>query len=119
MHPLDIGKPQAKSKPKFTRSSNSNIFEEVKAAAAGQIESLASRWLPGKTKRSGDNLMALNPTRADKKIGSFSINVRTGVWADFATDDKGGDIISFYAYLHNVKQIEAARELADLLGVRT
>ena len=43
--------------------------------------------------------------------------MRTGVWADFATDDKGGDIISYYAYIKGLGQIDAAKELADRLGV--
>jgi hypothetical protein len=107
---------------KATRSArplqNRNIFEEVNLAAKPQIKELAQRWL-GQTRMSGDNLQALNPTRADKNIGSFSINIRTGVWSDFATQDSGGDIISFYAYLHRVRQIEAAREIASLLGVET
>ena len=117
MHPSEIGvhrpKPTPKPKPKPHKC---DIFAEVKSAAHSQIRSLAERWLPH-TRMSGSNLMALNPTRVDKSIGSFGINVRTGAWADFATDDAGGDIISFYAYLHCKSQIEAARELADILGV--
>ena len=31
--------------------------------------------------------------------GSFSVSITTGVWADFATDDRGGDLVSLYAYL--------------------
>ena len=46
-----------------------------------------------------------------------SINVRTGRWADFATGDKGGDVISLAAYLFQCRQIEAARTLAATLGV--
>ena len=30
--------------------------------------------------------VALNPTRADKRAGSFKINLQTGRWADFAAD---------------------------------
>jgi hypothetical protein len=95
---------------------NRNIFEDVKAAASGRIQDLASRVL-GKTVLKGDNLFALNPTRADRHIGSFCINVRSGLWADFATGDTGGDIISFYAYIEGTRQIEAAKELAYILGV--
>ena len=103
------------AKPRYPQP-RVNIFEAVNDAAKGQIESLCRGWL-GRCERSGDNLMALNPTRADKSIGSFGINTCTGVWADFATGDKGGDIISFYAYLHGMSQIDAARELAKTLGV--
>lgn len=116
MHASMIGQRRPKAKGRPYKASNRNIFEEVNAAAQGRIESLARGWV-SKARMSGDNLFALNPTRADKKVGSFCINVRTGVWADFATDDKGGDIISYFAYLHGMSQIDAAKELADRLGV--
>lgn len=93
-----------------------NIFDEVNAAAEGRIKSLVEGWV-SKPRMSGDNLFALNPTRPDKRANSFCINVCTGVWADFATDDRGGDIISYYAYIFGLTQIEAARALANRLGV--
>lgn len=122
MHPSEIGirRPARQSAPRPEHNYNArrnDIFREVNEAARGQIRQLAERWL-GTTRLSGDNLMALNPTRSDKTIGSFSINTRSGVWADFATGDKGGDIVSFYAYLHGTTQMEAACELAQVLGVR-
>jgi len=43
--------------------------------------------------------------------------LRSGRWADFATDDKGGDVISLAAYLSGLSQAEAARELARALGI--
>lgn len=119
MHPSEIGvRRPARNRPPRDYHVTSDLFALVNEAACGQIRQLAERWL-GTTRLSGDNLLALNPTRADRKIGSFGINVRTGAWADFATDDRGGDIVSFYAYLHGVRQIDAARELAQILGVRT
>jgi hypothetical protein len=116
MHASMIGLKRPKGKGRPRKASNRNIFEEVNAAAQGRIESLVRGWV-SKARMSGDNLFSLNPTRADKTVGSFCINVRTGVWADFATDDKGGDIVSYYAYLHGLSQIDAAKELADRLGV--
>ena len=41
----------------------------------------------------------MNPTRPDRRAGSFKVNLRTGRWADFATGDKGGDAVSLAAYL--------------------
>lgn len=122
MHPSEISirRPTRQAAPRRNSATTPNrhdIFKLVNEAASGQIRPLAERWL-GTTRLSGDNLLALNPTRHDRNIGSFSINVRSGVWSDFATGDSGGDIVSFYAYLHNLTQIEGARELADLLGVR-
>lgn len=66
---------------------------------------------------SGREYQPINPTRGDTKRGSFSINVDTGAWGDFATDKAGGDLISLYAYLHNVSQGKAAEVLAGLEGI--
>jgi hypothetical protein len=65
----------------------------------------------------GHEWVARNPTRADRKPGSFRVNLRTGRWADFATGDAGGDPVSLAAYLSGTGQAEAARALADMLGV--
>jgi hypothetical protein len=62
--------------------------------------------------------VALNPKRPDRHLGSFRINLATGKWADFATGDRGGDPVSLAAYLFGLTQVEAARRLADMLGVR-
>jgi hypothetical protein len=43
--------------------------------------------------------VALNPTRADRRPGSFKVNMRTGRWSDFAAGDKGGDPVSLCAYV--------------------
>ena len=48
--------------------------------------------------------------------GSFSVNTRSGRWADFATGDRGGDVVSLAAYLHGMRQGDPARKLADMLG---
>jgi hypothetical protein len=61
--------------------------------------------------------VALNPRRQDSHPGSFKVNLRTGRWADFATGDKGGDVISLLAYLKGISQSEAARHLACELEV--
>lgn len=91
-------------------------FQRIAAVALASIDYLLVRWLPGGKHEAGE-YKVLNPTRSDSKIGSFSINRSTGAWADFATGDKGGDLISLYAYIHGMSQAEAARELADILGI--
>jgi hypothetical protein len=68
-------------------------------------------------RRQGAEWVATNPTRADRRPGSFSINMRTGKWADFATGDRGGDVVSLAAYLHGLRQGEAARKLSAMLGL--
>jgi len=73
------------------------------------------RWLPD-GKREGNEYISCNPTRYDQHVGSFKINIHNGHWADFATSDKGGDIISLAAYLFNLTQFEAAQRIIDMLG---
>ncbi len=92
-------------------------FAEINAAALAVLPILARRWAPQGARR-GVEWVALNPRRHDRQLGSFSINLRTGRWADFATGDKGGDVVSLAAYLSGVGQIKAARALAQMLGVR-
>jgi putative DNA primase/helicase len=91
-------------------------FEGINAAALRNGRSLVQDLLPNGKFR-GLEYIAKNPRRSDERPGSFSINYRSGVWKDFATDDGGSDIISFAAYVKGLSQGDAARELAGKLGV--
>jgi hypothetical protein len=94
-------------------------FAKINAAALANLPVLLRRWLPNGTVR-GREYCAINPTRADRRSGSFKIALhgsRAGAWADFATGDRGGDLIALYAYLNKLSQTEAARQLAAILGV--
>lgn len=91
-------------------------FKAVAAAALADSERLVTTWLPG-GKRSGDEYFPLNPRRADKSPGSFAINLANGTWADFASDDRGGDLVSLYACLNNCSQTDAAAAVAALVGI--
>ena len=91
-------------------------FKAINARALAALPSLLQRWLPdGKAIRG--EWIALNPRRADNHPGSFKINMRSGLWRDFASRDSGGDVISLAAYLGGIRPIEAARNLAEMLGV--
>ena len=91
-------------------------FPAINRAALASLPALLRRWLPD-GRLVGREYMARNPTRADRRPGSFRINVNSGRWADFATGDKGGDTISLAAYLSGTRQSEAARALANMLGI--
>ncbi len=95
---------------------NSIPFGVIKAASLASIDAVLNRWAPG-GKRQGHEYLPTNPTRSDSKPGSFSINLNTGAWGDFATRDKGGDLVSLVAYVDGVKQSEAAERLASFLGL--
>ena len=91
-------------------------FEGINAVALPALSALCARWMPGGN-RIGREYVTLNPTRADRRAGSFKVNLQTGRWADFATGDKGGDVVSLAAYLFGIRQTDAARRLADALGI--
>jgi hypothetical protein len=91
-------------------------FAAINSAALSALPMLCARWMPD-GKRVGREYVAKNPTRADKRAGSFKVNLQTGRWADFATGDKGGDAVSLAAYLFKLRQSEAARRLAGALGI--
>ncbi|SOD96546.1 hypothetical protein [Caenispirillum bisanense] len=93
-----------------------DLFRRVNDAALPNAAAICRRILPD-GKLNGIEYVARNPRRDDHRPGSFKINVKTGRWADFATGDKGGDLIGLVAYLHGLRQIEAARNLAVMLGV--
>src|SRR3974390_2571818 len=85
-------------------------------AALRDSRSLLPQIIPGGKFRSLEYIVR-NPRRDDQHAGSFKINYRTGVWKDFATGDGGGDLISLLAFVRGSTQGDAARELADKLGV--
>nr|WP_207148754.1 DUF927 domain-containing protein [Lamprobacter modestohalophilus] len=93
---------------------------DIKATAREALkrsDAVIRRWLPS-GERQGAEWLARNPTRTDDNPGSFSVNVETGAWSDFATDDKGGDLVSLVRYLEGLDtQGAAARRLADVLGI--
>ena len=80
------------------RSAEHVDFDAVSRAARGSIEHIVRHLLPD-ARRQGHELVAVNPTRADNRPGSFKINAATGVWSDFATNEKGGDMIDLWAYI--------------------
>ena len=52
--------------------------------------------------------VALNPTRDGQARWQFQGNLAHGAWIDNATDDRGGDAISLYAFLHQSQCAQAA-----------
>jgi putative DNA primase/helicase len=81
----------------------------VAGAALNYIDILLQRWLPD-GRFYGDYYEALNPTRDDRELGSFKVNIGTGRWNDWATGDYG-DLVGLYAYIHGITQYEAAQSV--------
>jgi uncharacterized protein (DUF927 family) len=106
----------------MSQRQNSNAkrpsFADVKAASLKEIERVLTHWLPnGKRVDGGKEYTAPNPTRSDKRAGSLKVNLSKGTWADFATGDKGGDLIDLVRYLDGGTDVEACTKLTELLNV--
>src|SRR5690606_19581451 len=91
-------------------------IQRIADAALHQADILLADWLPDGT-RKGKEYWPINPVRGDRQPGSFSISTTTGTWHDFASGDKGGDLVSLMAYLRGCRQMDAARMIAAQLGV--
>jgi putative DNA primase/helicase len=89
-------------------------FAAINCAALARLPELVARLLPGGRRIGREwtcGSLAGEPGR------SCRVNLATGRWADFATGEKGGDVIALAAAVWRVSQGEAARRLAALLGV--
>lgn len=91
-------------------------FTRIAREAAAQAPSIVARWCPDGRKE-GPEWVARNPRRADRKPGSFKVNLTTGKWGDWSSGDRGGDLISLAAYLFSLNQAEAAKRIAEMLGI--
>jgi hypothetical protein len=91
-------------------------FERVNRVALSNAEAVVRAFLPDGS-RAGSEWVALNPQRADKRSGSFKVNIASGKWSDFSSGDRGGDLVSLTAFLTGLTQRDAAIRLAESLGV--
>jgi hypothetical protein len=91
-------------------------FKRIAATGLNNADTIIRRWLPD-GRREGREWVSLNPTRPDRRRGSFKVNLASGRWSDFATGDSGGDLVSLGAYLFRLSQAEAALRVAEMLGI--
>ena len=91
-------------------------FGRVNEAALSRAAAVVRGLLP-QGRMEGHEYVARNPLRPDKRLGSFKVNISTGRWADFATGDGGGDLVSLAAFVSGLPQREAAIRLAESMGV--
>lgn len=99
------------------KAKTDNFIKNIANIALSRSDSIVTTLLPN-GKREGNEWVALNPNRTDKSLGSFKINLNTGIWTDFATGEKGGaDFVSLVAHLQNLKPLKAANYLANMLNL--
>jgi len=91
-------------------------FGGVNRSALANAAAVVRGLLP-EGRLEGHEYVARNPLRPDRRLGSFKVNVTTGRWADFATGDGGGDLVSLAAFVAGLPQREAAIRLAESMGV--
>lgn len=91
-------------------------FAAINRRALANARAVVMALLP-EGRLEGHEYVARNPLRPDKRLGSFKVNVGTGRWADFATGDSGGDLVSLAAFVAGVPQREAAIRLAESMGL--
>lgn len=96
-------------------------FQALAAALLDRAEHVVPAWLPGGHKNGHEWVCG---SLSGGKGSSCSVNLTTGAWADFASDEKGGDLVSLYAAVHGLTMGKAALNVArdegleDVAGVQ-
>lgn len=89
-------------------------FKSINGTLLPQLEHLCREWFPAGKKRGNEfKVGGLSGEAGD----SLSINLRTGVWKDFATGDSGSDVVSLYAAARGLSQSESAKRLGNVQPV--
>lgn len=94
----------------IARASFDDTADKLKARA----EDVCRHLLPG-GKLSGPEWEVADLSGARGK--SLKVNTKTGVWADFGTDDGGHDLIALWAAVKGIRMVEAKQEAERWLGV--
>lgn len=89
-------------------------FDALARELLGRAESLCEQWLPGGVKRGHEYVCG---SVRGGEGSSCSINLTTGKWADFASGEKGGDLISLYAAGNDMDNGAAAIAIARDYGL--
>lgn len=96
-------------------------FTALADALLANAEHLVAAWLPGGVKRGHEWVCG---GLSGGEGSSCSVNLNNGRWADFATGEQGGDLVSLYAAIHSLTMGKAAVQVArdegleDVAGVQ-
>lgn len=95
-------------------------FTALAEALLARADNLVPDWLSGGHLNGHEWVCG---SLSGGKGASCSVNITTGAWADFAADEKGGDLVSLYAAIHGLSMGKAAVQVArdegleDVAGV--
>jgi len=98
-------------------------FGAVAANALPLAPAIAARLCPPpfEGKRVGVRFLWRNRTREDRELGSASLHLQTGLWADFALPDdpraRGHGLTTWVAFLYRIAPETADRWLGGMLGL--
>lgn len=93
-------------------------FSSVGRAALNSIHSLLNEWFPDGKIEGAEFCIG---SRAGESGQSLRVRIsgdKAGVWSDFSDGAAGGDLISLYAYIHDLRPGQACAALAQQLGVQ-
>lgn len=91
-------------------------FAALADALLPDADRLVSLWLPGGTRRGHEYVCG---SLSGGEGGSCSVNLTNGRWADFASDEQGGDLLSLYAAIHGLSMTKAALQVAREHGLES
>lgn len=92
----------------------STDFTQIASAALSNAEGLLAEWFPNGRRISGEFRMG------DIRGGegnSLAVSLGSGAWQDFATSERGGDLISLLAASRSIRQSDAADIIAQRLSL--
>lgn len=89
-------------------------FAGLAAFLLDRAATLVAEWLPAGYEEGGRWYVG---DLDGSKGKSCNVNLKTGTWIDNGTDEKGGDLISLYAAIHNLNMGQAAARLMKELGM--
>lgn len=87
---------------------------DIAARLAQDVEGACRHLLPN-GKRIGGEWRAGDVSGSEGK--SLGVNLRTGVWKDFSSAEKGGDLLDLWVAAENLSMADAMRAAKDYLGI--
>lgn len=79
----------------------------------GRLDELMPQWFPAATAQGRE--WCIGDLKGDPGQ-SLRINRDSGLWSDFATGQKGRDLIALWAAMRGLNQLDAAKDLAQKYG---
>lgn len=94
-------------------------FASVGRAALNSIETLLAGWFPQGERNGAEFCIGSRYGEAGQSLRIRLTGEKAGVWSDFSADgEAGGDLISLYGYIHDLRPGQACAALAEQLGVQ-